>query len=402
MKKLLPCLTAAAAMLCGCVPEELVLRQPPESPSAPMVIAAFLPLSGENRIYAEQMQEGLRCAETRLNRTHGIGGRKVKVLFLDTGGTPAGTAEALESAEKAGAVAAVAGYNTEEVSMLISHASRLRMPMVIPMATSDYHLEVSPFVYRNSFSDLQQMEVLAAYLISWRQKSAGCAVTDQASGEEYTRAISRNFAQAVKDQGGRILNDVTLAPGKLLTREQLETMLAADPGFVMLAAGGRRAAALVKQLREAGFTGVLCGPDSWDDNEFTDALTGVEPGECIFTAFFSEENNSREFKEFRKNFRSTFFHNPSACETQSYDALIFLSVGLDKAENLLDFDKNWRTIRNHYGAAAVYTMLKKGRIDRTIYLKSLGVDRMGKTLRPFARLSRRIQYSKLKDYQLIQ
>lgn len=401
MKKLLT-VCAAAFLLWGCVPEELMLRQPPEEdPAAPVVIAAFLPLSGENRIYAEQMREGLLCAEARLNRIHGINGRKVKVAFLDTAGSAAGTLDALKSAEKLGAVAAVAGYDTDEVGMLIAHADRLRMPMVIPLATSDYHLQVSSFVYRNCFSDLQQMEVLAAYLLHWRQKSSGGIVTDQGSGEEYTRGISRDFTQAMRDIGGSITGEITLSGGALLGDAQLRALLVPDPQFILISSGGKRAAALVRQIREAGFNGILCGPDTMDDDEFIHALAGVEPGEMIYTAFFSEENSSREFKEFRKDFRAKFFHNPGACETQSYDALIFLSVGLDKAENLLDFDKNWRTIRNHYGAAAAYTMLKKGQVDRTVYLKSLGVDRMGEKIRPYPRLSRQIQYSKLQDYKLM-
>jgi ABC-type branched-subunit amino acid transport system substrate-binding protein len=155
----------------------------------------------------------------------------------------------------------------------------------------------------------------------------------------------------------------------------------------------------VKKLRAAGFAGVICGPDSWDDAEFIAGLDGVEPGECIYTAFFHEGNDSPEFLEFRKEFRKKFYHYPTACETQSYDALKLLAIGLIRAENLFDFDKNWRTIRSYSGAAAVYTMLKKGEIDRTVYINSIGVRR-GKHLVPYGRLSHKLQYSKLADYTI--
>ena len=44
-------------------------------------------------------------------------------------------------------------------------------------------------------------------------------------------------------------------------------------------------------------------------------------------------------------------------------------------------------------------MLKKGDIDRTVYLNSIGVYR-GKRLIPYARLSKKLQYSKIQDYRI--
>ena len=71
-------------------------------------------------------------------------------------------------------------------------------------------------------------------------------------------------------------------------------------------------------------------------------------------------------------------------------------------DNLLDFDKNWQSIRNHSGATAVYTMLKKGDIDRTIYLNSIGVRRGNGKIVPYARLSRKMQYSQLEEYKVLE
>ena len=66
-----------------CSPE-YYFRELPENPAAPVTVAAFLPLSGSNRIYAEQMREGLLAAEARINRNRGIAGRKLKLKIFDT------------------------------------------------------------------------------------------------------------------------------------------------------------------------------------------------------------------------------------------------------------------------------------------------------------------------------
>ncbi|MCI5779629.1 MAG: ABC transporter substrate-binding protein [Lentisphaeria bacterium] len=398
MKSFLPVI-AAALLLSGCVPEEFMLRIDPEA-QTPLVVAALLPLSGTNRIYAEQMREGLLCAESDINANGGIGRRKLQLEILDTAGTAAGTRDAVEKAERLNAVGMIAGYSTEEVSMIITHSARLRMPTVIPLATSMYHLQVSPFVYRNSYSDAQQMEVLAAYLLSWRDLRRGVVLIDPVDAPEYSRGIARNFAQAVTDLGGEIVQTTILPESGEVPFSLVRELLARAPEFIIIPSQGKRAANILKTLRNNGFSGILCGPDSWDDTEFIDALADFEPGDCIYTAFFSPENPSAEFAEFRRKFRARFFHNPEACETQSYDALKFLAIGLAGVDNLPDFDKNWRSIRNHNGAAAIYTMLKKGEIDRTIYLNSIGVRRGSGKLVPYARLSRKLQYSKLEDYKI--
>ena len=401
MKKLLALIPLLMTIFSGCVPPEYYFRELPENPAAPVTVAAFLPLSGSNRIYAEQMREGLLAAEARINRNRGIAGRKLKLKIFDTAGTAEGTDSALKKAEKAGAIAAVAGYSTNEVSMLIKHADRLRMPMVIPLATSDKHVEASPFIYRNSFSDQQQMETLAAYIFFWRKLARGAIITDKTGDEEYSREISRNFTQAVRDLGGEITINTVLNSDTDITDDEIIKLLATDPEFILISATGKRAAGMIIKLRESRFRGIICGPDSWDDDLICDALKGVHPGECVFTALFNPDNTSREFKEFRKDFRKRFYHNPRACETQSYDALIFLAIGLEKAGHLVSFDRNWRKITAFPGAAAYYTMGKKGAIDRTVYLKNFRINHDGDQ-QTVTHVVQKLQYSKIKDYKVIE
>lgn len=401
LKKLLALIPFVLMIISGCVPPEYYFRPLPENPALPVTVAAFLPLTGANRIYAEQMREGLLAAEARINRNRGIAGRKLKLRIIDTAGTAEGTAAALKKAEMFGAVAAVAGYSTNEVSMLIKHADRLRMPMVIPMATSDRHVEASPFIYRNSFSDLQQMEALASYIYFWRKLARGAIITDKTGDEEYSRNISRNFTQSIRDLGGEITLNTELNSNAKISDDQIIKLLATDPEFILISATGKRAAEMIIKLRESRFRGIICGPDSWDDDLICASLKGIHPGECVFTALFNPDNSTREFKEFKKDFRKRFFHAPGACETQSYDALIFLAIGLEKAEHLVNFDRNWRKITALPGAAAYYTMGKKGAIDRTIYLKNFRIDHDGGQ-QTVTNIVHKLQYSKIKDYKVIE
>ena len=136
-----------------------------------------------------------------------------------------------------------------------------------------------------------------------------------------------------------VFKDSLPADGSL-PEKLIRDMLACDPQFIFVPSYGKRIATILKALRKAGFNGVICGPDSWDNPEFIAELVDTEPGDCIYTAFFSKENDSAEYEKFSTGFRKKYLHLPDACSTQSYDALNFLAIGLSGADNLHKFDKN--------------------------------------------------------------
>ncbi|MBE6362437.1 MAG: amino acid ABC transporter substrate-binding protein [Lentisphaerae bacterium] len=380
----------------GCVAPELYLSGN-TGKDAVIKVAAILPMSGSNRIFAEQMAEGLQMAAQDLNRNSVTGRKNVQLKIFDSKGTADGTAAAAAEAARWKAAGLVAGYSTQEVSRIIPYAVKFRMPVVIPLATSAAHSAASPFVYRNSYTDFQQANMLAGFLMYWRQvKNIGIFIGGKGE-DEYQAAVGREVAVCFRDIGGAVTmtSPVVDRPDK----NEIVEMLKSDPEAIMLTFGGKAAAQTIRELRNAGFTGIIFGADNWDDEELISGLDDFIVGDCLYTAFFCDDESVREYREFKTAFRKRFYHNPGACETQSYDALKFLVFGLRGASHLPDFDRNWRKIRQYQGVSARYTMLPKGEVDRTIYINSIGVRRSGNKLKPYARLSRKMQYSKLREYR---
>lgn len=380
----------------GCVAPELYLSGK-TGKDAVIKVAAILPMSGSNRIFAEQMAEGLQMAAQDLNRNSVTGRKNVQLKIFDSKGTADGTAAAAAEAARWKAAGLVAGYSTQEVSRIIPYAVKFRMPVVIPLATSAAHSAASPFVYRNSYTDFQQANMLSGFLMYWRQvKNIGIFIGGKGE-DEYQAAVGREVAACFRDIGGAVTmtSPVVDRPDK----NEIVEMLKSDPEAIMLTFGGKAAAQTIRELRNAGFTGIIFGADNWDDEELILGLDDFIVGDCLYTAFFCDDESVREYREFKTAFRKRFYHNPGACETQSYDALKFLVFGLRGASHLPDFDRNWRKIRQYQGVSARYTMLPKGEVDRTIYINSIGVRRSGNKLKPYARLSRKMQYSKLREYR---
>ena len=396
--RLFSILSAALLLFCaGCVPEELMLRRDLEKDTC-VTIGAILPLTGSNRHYGDKMLEGINFALEETNSRRGLHGLPIRLVVLDSNSTAVGATRAVEKAAQENVAAIIAGYDTNEVSAILPHVERLRLPTVIPMATDTEHVGFSRFVFRNIYTDRQQAETIAAYLWYWRKVMRLGILVDMAPKEEYSRNIARDVAEYFAGLGGQVVCTAEFRSGENY-ESALRSIMTHAPRAILLPVEATLAAKMIKKLRELGYQGIICGPDSWDSEALIHGLAGLkEPGDCVYMGLLSDESRRRSFREFKRDFAAARFHSPGSEEVQSYDAFKLLLIGLSDADNLLKFNKNWLSIRDHSGAAAVYTMLPRGRIDRTMYIKSIAPPNVANP-DPYSRMLLEFQYSKLETYR---
>ena len=399
MKKLTSCIFCFAAVLTvflsgGCIQEPLA-QNPYED--GPVIIGAVLPLTGKDREIGERMLNGLRYAEYELNSRRGINNRQVKLQAFDTQSTADGARSAFAGAAQSGASGIVCGYNAGEVQAVLPLAESFRVPMVIPLATADAAKGANAYVFRTAYTDSQQGEALAAYLWYWRQMLRISLLIDSDPGAEYERNTVRATAAAFRDLGGTVTN-MPVYQGDNFSKA-IEEALVTGPQAIIVSARGDRAGRILKELRNKGYQGAVCGLDSWDTPEFFKQVDSIKnPGDCLYVSFFTPANPVEEFTEFNQGFRQKFFHEPGCFETMSYDALKMLAIGLGRAKSIGDFKRNWLTIRNHFGAAATYTMLADGNVDRTMYINAVE-PKSSNNIRSCGRLIRSFMHSKLATYR---
>ena len=387
---------AVLLLAAGCVPEELMLRRNLEKDTC-VNIGAILPLSGGNKRYGEKMLEGLNFALEEENARRGLNGLPIRLITFDSGSTAEGAARAVQEAARQNVAAIIAGYDTTEVAAILPHVEALRLPTVIPMATDTEQVGFNRFVFRNIYSDRQQAETLAAYLWYWRKVMRLGILVDMSPKEEYSRNIARDVSGHFTKLGGLVVCTAEFRGDEY--ESALRSIMTHAPRAILLPVEASRAARMIKKLRELGYRGIICGPDSWDSEALIQGLAGLhEPGDCVYMGLFSSDSRRREFKEFKRAFYAKHFHSPGSSEIQSYDALKLLLIGLSNADDLIKFTQNWLSIREHSGAAAVYTMLPNGRIDRTMYIKSIAPPNVADP-DPYSRMLLEFQYSRLETYR---
>ena len=267
-------------------------------------------------------------------------------------------------------------------------SKQFRIPSVIPLATADSTAGANPYVFRTAYTDSQQGEALAAYLWYWRQMLRISILIDDSSDAEYERNTARATAEAFRDLGGSVTNMPVYRKDDF--KKAVSEALMTGPQAIIVSARGDRAGRILKEIREKGYKGAVCGLDAWDSPDFFKQINTMEsPGDCLYVSFFTPAYPVEEFKDFSAGFRQKYFYNPGSCETISYDAMKLLAIGLGRAADIRDFKTNWLTIRNHFGAAATYTMLKDGNVDRTIFINAVepkqpnGISSTGRLIRSF-------------------
>lgn len=376
-----------------------MLRFNPESYDA-LRIGVVLPLSGPQAEYGKKMLNGARFAADELNNHRGHFGRPVELVVFDTASTGDGAAQAFQSAVSAGVVGVVGGYSTVEAQGITPLAKVHRVPLVIPMATGDDDvIGGNSFVFRAVFTDKQQSEMIAGYMKYYRNIKRIVVTVSADPGDIYSRNVARDVADSFRKLGGEVSSFMEISPAS--PEKALGESVAYAPDAILLPFEGKLAARYYKILREAGYNGLICGPDSWDDPVFFKTLQGIKsPGNSFYTAFYSDEASHIEFKNFRENFRKKRYYFPGSCEIQTFDAVNMLLAGFGNNGNTLrKFNRNWTALRKYTGAAAVYTMLPKNRIDRTIYINRIGTaPEDGRRLVP--RNIAGLQYSRLQDYAM--
>ncbi|MBE6386175.1 MAG: amino acid ABC transporter substrate-binding protein [Lentisphaerae bacterium] len=390
-------LVLSGVFLCGCVPQQELLRYRPDSLS-PVCVGLVLPLSGPEASQGKRMLNGAVLAVDEINSSRGHFGRRVKLIVCDSGSTVQGAAKGFEQAVNSGAIGVVGGYSTPEAQAMSPCAKRFRVPFVIAMATgNDDRINANPFVFRAVFTDKQQAAMLAGYLKYYRRANRITVAASADPDAVYSRNAAQEIVTAFKELGGKhaFLREIRTAAPEAALRE----IIASLPDAVVLPFEGKKAGQFFRLLRQYGYNGLICGTDSWDDQAFFDALRGMKrPGNNFYIAFFNGESSRVEFLNFKNTFRKKRFYLPGSCEVQTFDAVNMLLTGFGKnAGTLKQFQKNWLSMRKYPGAAAIYTMLPGNKIDRTMYINRVGISGADKSKFVPKNITG-LQHSRLKAY----
>ena len=301
----------------------------PPAPT-PIRLGAIYNLTGAQAPADGPALDGARLAVDRINAAGGLLGRRVELLERDGVSDPslvAAAARGLVEAE----VSAIIGLSDSALVLAAAPAAAAGgVPFVTSGASSPrLAAKVPGWLFLACYGDNAQAAAGAEFVS--RGLGARTAAVLFAADEPAMKRLAGYFVESFRGFGGAVLRQAPLqtgdAPAQALRR--------LDPGVVYLAATAADAGAFVRELRAAGYRGVIMGGDGFDSADLRRAAAATV-GPVYYTTHSSLglANATPAMRRFTHWYASAYGRAPeNAFACLGFDTVDLLAAAIVAAES---------------------------------------------------------------------
>ncbi len=298
---------------------------------APVRVGAVLSLSGPGRSYGQGNRMGLTLAAEEINAAGGVRGRPVELIIRDDGNEPRNAmAATLELIQHQRVIALIGGTTSDVARSIARVCERNRTVFITPFATHPEITRGRRYVFRVSFSDVDQAHAIAEF--ARRDLQARSVVILNNIASIYSSSLSQAFQDQFTQRGGQILRMINYTPDTRDFSRLLRPLQAIpeQPIHIYLPGGILDTIRIVMALRKMQVPVVLLGADTWDSEELLQRL-GSAFHDAYYTTLYHPDLDIPENRTFLQKFRTRFQQDPTPDAVAAYDALRILVRALDTA-----------------------------------------------------------------------
>ena len=313
------------ATLVSCAPVAHPTSPAPDD--EPIVIGAFLPLTGDDAAFGAAAREGMELALAEVNAGGGVHGRKLSLVFADDASTDAqAMAMANDLIVTKHAVALVGEVGLPRTLAAAIAADARKVPLVVPSATALEVTHGSDYVFRACFNDAQQ--AAAAARLAKERLGRTKAVLLRRTNDVGAQAQAAVFSEAFRKLGGAVIVDVPFGAGE--EERAIAKVKAAEPDVIFAPVPYTEMPAMAAAASAAGLAGSLfLGTDAWDSSELAAKAGAALEGARFITHFFVDAPDA---KRFAQAFQAKTGHAATSVAALSYDAVHLLADAAARAE----------------------------------------------------------------------
>jgi branched-chain amino acid transport system substrate-binding protein len=295
----------------------------PVSADEPVLIGAFLPMTGNVAAYGQLAWIGITTAQKMEPK---VLGRPVELRLADTKSEKVDAADSVyRLIEKDKVVALIGEMISGNTIAGGDVAERSKIPVVSPTATSPIVTQGRHYVFRVCFIDTDQGRV-AAKLALDRFKAKTAALIYDVS-QDYSVALAAFFKKEFTKAGGKIAAETKFRSGDRDFSPQLSIIKAANPDIIYAPIYYTECALVARQARALGYNRPIIAGDGAQAPELIE-LGGPAVEDVYFTAHFHPDMISTERgREFMKQIGS----NQNAFTAIAADAYFILVDAIKRA-----------------------------------------------------------------------
>jgi branched-chain amino acid transport system substrate-binding protein len=279
--------------------------------------------------------------------TGSLGGRRIELTVLDSGGQPAGTlTKTRELVEQRKVNVLIGPLAAFEAYAIAPYVNQHKVATISPSAAADdlTQRKATPYFVRATSTSSQPTQPLGTYAArTLGYKKIATIADDFAFGHE----VVAGFHKAFEDAGGRILQKLW-PPLGTADQSPYITQLKKDVDAVFIGFAGVAAIRFLKQFEEAGLKGkipVLANQTAVDESLLKSM--GDEALNVVSTMHYSAALDTPANKKFVAAYLHAYRADPGYYAVGAYTAGLFLKHALDKVGGKVeDTDQFLKALRS--------------------------------------------------------
>lgn len=315
-RRLLAACAAAAGILLGAA----------ASQAADLSIGVLVPTSGSEATYGRDMANAIRLAASQINAKGGVLGQKIAINVQDAACDPQQAVNAASKLVSQNVTGVVGGYCSGATLPTLKIFGDAGIPFIIPAANSTKLIGANPgdaFMINSTGYD----QVTTAVKLFQSKKIKALAVVDE--GDAYSADLSNLTRAAWTKAGGKVVAHEVVNKGEQDFSALVTRIKSAKPDAVFWTAYYADGGLLIKQLRQAGYGGMIALGDGNNSPKLFALAGSAANGVYCFS------NPTAEFlpnaKAFTAAYRKRFNQAPGPYSTLSYDGMNLLASAIKRA-----------------------------------------------------------------------
>ncbi|MDU3221500.1 MAG: ABC transporter substrate-binding protein [Streptococcus thermophilus] len=322
-------------------------------------IGVNMELTGAVAAYGKSEQNGIKLAVDEINKVGGVDGKKIELVTKDNKSENAEASTSSTNLAIQSNVNAIVGPSTSGAVAAASLVSqKTGVPLITPSGTQDDLTVdangVKKFVFRTTFKDSYQGEVLAAY--SYNTLNAKKVVLYYDNASDYAKGIADEFKRKYK---GQIVTEATFTSGDKDYQSALTKFKDLDYDAVVMPGYYTETGIITKQARDLGIDKPILGPDGFSDEKFTE-LAGKKNASNVYyvSGYSTNVALSDNASGFIKAYEKAYKIEPNMFAALAYDSVYMVAEASKGAKTSVDIADNLANLKNFVGVTGKMTIDK--------------------------------------------
>lgn len=302
-----------------------------ENATGPIVIGAFLSMSGSMATFGESTKRGAELAVAEANQAGGVLGRKLELVVLDDQGRAEEAGNAVTRLIDVHGAVALMGEVASTLSLVGGRiAQRRHVPMVSPSSTNSQVTQVGNYVFRACFLDPFQGYAMAKFARERLNLNTVAILKDVRN--DYSLGLSKSFRESFTKLGGRIVAEESYGAGDTEFSAQLTKIKATEPQGLYVPGYYTEVGGVARQARRLGLSVPLMGGDGWESPELR-KIAGDDIVGSFYSNHFAHDKPSARAKQFIAAYEAKYKEPPPALAALGYDATLLIIDAIRRAKS---------------------------------------------------------------------